>query len=211
MAVKAGMSRTRAHSGAIDEPDRSEERDERSHRYVSGRTPAKYNEGAQDDHRAHHLGQGQRDEGAAPAEGRTQHRHQLDVPTAHAAPAHDGDQQHETAAHQRAERGLEEGGIPLGQRGQAQGVRQPREGDGIGYQADPQIKDDNQGQRGKQRQKLPPPRNDTESQEGEHSEAKGQPRTAREWDRSSDLRESVSYLVDGGAVEPGSGRRRGAG
>jgi hypothetical protein len=210
MAVKVGMLTAVARSGAIDEHDRSEEGDERSHRYVSGRTPTKYEEGAEDDRRAHHLGKSQRDEGATPAEGRTQHRHQLDVTPAHAAPAHDGNHEHDTAAHEGAERGLEEGWAPAGQRGQAKGVCQRGERDGVGYQADPQIKNGNQRQRGEQRQKLPPPRGDTESQEGQQGEAEGQPRTACERERADDRREPVPYLVDGGAVEPGSGRRRGA-
>jgi hypothetical protein len=210
MAVTAGMPATRARSGAIDQQERPEEGDEGSHRYVSGRTPAKYDEDAEDDRRAHHLGHGQREEGAAPAEGRTQHGHQLDVSPTHAAPAHDGNQEHEATAHHGADRGLEKGGMPVGQRGQAQGVRQPRESDGIWYQADPQIKDDNQRERGEQRQKLPPPRDDPQSQEGQQGEAEGQPRTAHKRDRSGDHREPVPYLVDGGAVEPGSGRRRGA-
>jgi hypothetical protein len=213
MAVKVGMATAVARSGAIDEHDRSEEGDERSHRYVSGRTPTKYDEDAEDDRRAHHLGETQRDEGTTPAEGRTQHRHQLDVATAHAAPAHDGNPEHDTAAHEGAERRLEEGWGPAGQRGQAQGVRQRGERDDVGYQADLHIKNDDQRQRGEQGQKLPPPRGDTESQEGQQGEAEGQPRTACERERADDRREPVPYpyLVDGGAVEPGSGRRRGAG
>ena len=198
-------------SGAIDEEHRAEQGDERPHRDVSGRPSTAHHEDQEHDHRACHLGQGERDEGAAPAEGRAQHSHQLDVAAAHAAPAHDGDQQHEAAAHQRAERGLEEGRTPLGQRGQAQGIRQSRQGDGIGDEANPQIEDDDQRQRGEQWQRLPPPRADAESQEGQQREAEGQSRTARERDRPGDLREPVPYLVDGGTVEPGSGTRRGAG
>ena len=197
-------------SRMIDQEHRPKECDERSHRHVPSRAPATGDEDAKYHHRAHHLRQGENDESIGPAEGRAQHRHQLDVATAHAASAHDSDQEHEAATHERSERGLGERRTLAGQHGPAQRIRQARERDAIRDPAHQEIEDDDHGKRDEQRQKQPPPRGYAKSQEAQHSEAEGQSRTARERDRSADLGELAPYLVDGGAVGPGSGRTRGA-
>jgi len=200
-----------AASRAVDEEYRPEERDEGAHRQVPGRPPATHDEEPKDYERAHDLREGKRGERASPPEGRAQHRHQLDVAPAHAAAAHDGDQEDHTPAHERTEPSLDHGWTPDRHRGQAQRVRQPWQRDDIGDDPDPQIKDHNQRERAEQREKLPPPRCHTKPPKGQQREAEGQPRTARERDRPGDLGEPTRYFVDGDPVEGCPGIKRGAG
>ena len=198
-------------SRAVDEEYRPEERDESAHRQMPGRSPAAHDEHPENDDRAHDLREGKRDERASPPEGGAQHRHQLDVAPAHGATAHDGDEEDHSPAHERTESGLDHGWIPGRYRGQAQRVRQPWQRDDVWDDPDPQVKDHDQRERAKQREKLPPPRRKAKSPKGQQGERDGQSRTARERDRPGDLGEPTRYLVDGDPVEGGAGIKRGAG
>ena len=212
-ASSLGSEATTARAGlrAVDKKHGPEERDESPHRQVPRRPAATGDEDSKRDHRARHLGEGERDERASPPEGRAQHRHQLDVPPAHAAAAHDGDQQHHTPAHERTEAGLDNGWTPDRHRGQAQRVRQPGQRDDVGDDPDPQIKNHDQRERAEEWEKLPPPGGNTEPSKGQKGEAESQPRTAREGNRPGDLGEAARYFVDGDPVGGCPGISRGAG
>jgi hypothetical protein len=198
-------------SRCVDDEHGPEQCDQGSHRQLAGRPTATHDDESDRHDRPGNLRQGERAERALPPERRAQHRHQLDVASPHAAPAHDGDQEDNPAAHQHAETGFDHGGTSPGHDGESQRVDQPGEGDHIGNQASAQVEDHHQGQRAEQRQKLPPARDDTESSNGQQREGEGQTRAAGERDRREELDEPTPYFVDGDPVEAGAWIRRGAG
>ena len=200
-----------AGSPPIGEKDRPEERDQGTDRHVLRRPPPTHQEDAEHDHRAHDLGEGQRDQGIPPAESRPQHRHQLDIAAAHSAAAHDRDEQHDACACEHADRGLGQGRPADADRSQPQGVRQARQRDDIRDDPGPRIEDDDHRERGEQRQDLPPSRHRAQASEGQQGEGDREPRRTRERNGAGELGETAPYLVDGDLVGGCSGIRRGAG
>lgn len=205
------VSNESARLWAVDEKYRPEERDESPHRQVPSRPPATHDEHSENDHRARDLRNREGDERALPPQSRTQHRHQLDIAPAHAATAHDGDQQDYTSTHERPEPSLDNGWIPGRQRGEAKRVGQPGQRDDVGDDPDPHVKDHHQRERDEQREKLPPPRTRAKPPKGQQGEADGQSYTPRQGHRPRDLGEAPRYLVDGDPGEGWSGIKRGAG
>lgn len=200
-----------AASQRVDDEHRPKKRDQGPHRQLADRPTATRDDEPERYHRRGNLRQGEHAERALPPERRAQHRHQLDVASPHAAPAHDGDQENDPRAHQHAETGLDHGGTAPGHRGESQRVDQPGKGDHIGDQASAQVEDHHQGQRAEQGQKLPPARDDAESPNGQQREGQGQARAAGERERPEDLDERTPYFVDDDPVAAGAWIKRGAG
>lgn len=198
-----------AASRSVDDEHRSEQRDQGAYRKFTDQLAATGDDESENDHRRRKLRQGKRAECTLPPERRSQHRHELDVTSSHAASAHDGDQKHNSPAHQHAETSFNHVGTSAGHGGETQRVGQPWKGDHIGDQASPQIEDHHQSQGSEQRQKLPPARDDAEPSNRQQREDEGQAGSAGERNWPAQLEEPMPYFVDGDSVS--AGIMRGAG